>query len=93
MNQITINSKHVTDSIESQIIQLYNVVKIEHSCDHDAAREHIRRYLSKKHNECMSPDATKMVADLKTKVMTKIKKKHATEDDRLIYKLLTYLGL
>jgi len=93
MNQVTISSKHVTDSIESQIIQLYKVTKIEHSCDHEVAREHIRRYLSKKHNECMSDDATKMTTDLKTKVMNKIKNKSATDDDRLIYKLLSYLGL
>jgi len=93
MNQVTINSKHVTDSIESQIIQLYKVVKLEHSYKHDDAREHIRRYLADKHKECMSDEAKKMINDMKTRVMDKIKKKHATEDDRVIYKLLTYLGL
>lgn len=93
MKQVSINSTHVTNSIEAQLIHLYKVIKVEHACDHDSAREHVRRFLAKQHKECMSKEAKEMIINIKITVTNKIKCKTATEEDRIVYKLLSYLEL
>ena len=50
---LSINSKVVSNHIKAQIVQLVQVVQMENKCSIEDAKETVRDFLIKQHNELM----------------------------------------
>ena len=93
MTTITLNSKHVAESLESQIILLVKTIQVESNTSFEDALETGRDYLCKKHTELMDEENKQNII----KVANNIKEKYIKnpEDDSLkeMYLLCKYFGL
>jgi len=90
---ITINSKQVADSLDSQIIMLVKTLQIEQSASFEDALETARQYLNKKHFELMNDDDKSKLKKISNKIKNEFKNDPDNDDSRAIYQVFNYMGL
>ena len=92
-SSVAINSKHITHHLESTLIQLANILRVEKGLTTADAIEEVRQFISKKHGE-MVDNGTRETIDLTLKKFEeKVKTGKATELERDLYKIIKYVGL
>jgi len=90
---ISINSGHVANSLDGQIIQLVKVLQIEHSCEFEDALNTGREYLNKKVVELMTDDDKKNISEMATVFKQKYKENPDDDKAKASYILCKYFGL
>jgi len=90
---ISINSGHVANAIDGQLIQLVKVLQVEHSCEFDDALTTGREYLNKKVVELMTDDDNKNISEIAEVYRKKYKENPNNELAKAGYILCKYFGL
>jgi len=90
---ITINSKHVAESIDSQIILLVKTLQIEQAASLEDALETTRVYVNKKSQELMNEDDKNNIIEIAANIKAKFKKSPNDISIREIYRILNYFGI
>jgi len=90
---IIINSGHVVNGIDGQLIQLVKVLQIENSCSFEDALETGRLFVCEKQIEFMTESDRDNVNNIIAKTKDILKSKPNDEYTKSIYKLLKYLKL
>lgn len=92
-SSVVINSKHVESHIESTLIQMVEVLKVEKQVTTDGAIDLVRKFLGKKHNELIDDESKKTIDNVISKAEEKIKAGTITELERSLYKIIKYAGM
>ncbi len=92
MNHISINSGHVANAIDGQLIQLVKVIQVENSCKFEDALETGREFVCKKHVEFMDEKSKKNIHEIAQSIKTKIQADPTDETARQAYNVLKYMG-
>tara|TARA_Y100000310_G_C20628680_1_gene787385 strand:- start:489 stop:773 length:285 start_codon:yes stop_codon:yes gene_type:complete len=94
MNQhVTINSKHVKNHIESNLIQLAKVISIEDHITLPEAESKVTQFIHEKYNERIPDDIREMVTSIKQSLMSSLKNQSITGTERQMVQLLGKLKL
>jgi len=90
---VSINSGHVIQYLEGALIQLCNVLQVEHRCSFEDAVNTCRAFLIKKHNELLE-DADKEKLKLLAHNLThKITINKATQEEKDALSVLKLIGV
>jgi len=93
MMTTSINSGHVANALDGQIVQLVKVLQVENSCDFDDALTTGREYLNKKVVELMSDDDKKNLSEMAVVFRKKYKANPNDEQAKASYIMCKYFGL
>ena len=93
METITINSGHVSNALDSQIILLVKTLQIEQKCSFEDALETARDFLNKKIIELMVDKDKALVKTIALDTKKKYKENPNNADAKKFYSLCNYYGL
>jgi len=93
MDNITINSGHVANAIDSQLIQLVRVLQIENECNFDDALTTGRDFLNKKVIELMHEEDIDKIKEIAIEFRDTFKKDSKNELAKSGYTLCKYFGI
>jgi hypothetical protein len=88
-NTVSISSDQIEDHLDSTIIQLANVLKVERSCDADEAIKEIRYRLIKKVLEFTDEDVKTTINESIQEIRKRRMKKTANEHEIKAHKALS----
>ncbi len=89
----SIDSKHVANHIEGQIVSLARIIQVEKGCSVEDSIEYVRRFLLSKHREVMTDDQIKRIEDVRIGLESKLKAGTLSVNERETYKILREIGL
>jgi len=90
---ITINSMHVAQAVDSQIIMLIKTIQVENKSTIEDAFETGRDYLNKKVIELMHMDDKKNILEISNNIKNKFKDNPKNKEFEKMYQLCNYFGL
>jgi hypothetical protein len=90
---ITINSKQVADSLDSQIIMLVKTIQIESETTFENALETVRDYITKKHIELMTDGDTENIKRIANTIKENFKNNPDDKTANDAYRLSKYFGI
>ena len=90
---ISINSGHISDAIDSQIVLLVKTIQIENNSKFDDALETARDFINKKIIELMIDSDKKNIKDISINIRKKLKETPNNKELESMYKLCKYFGL
>lgn len=90
---VSITSGHITRQIESALIQLCNVLQIEHRCSFEDAVNTCRVFLIKKHIELLEDSDKEHLLELAKRLNQKVINGKATTEDKDAIKVLKLIGV
>ena len=93
METITINSGHVSQALDSQIILLVKTLQVEQKCSFEDALETVRDFLNKKVIELMVDKDKTIIKNLALETKTRFKNNPNNADAKKYYSLCNYYGL
>jgi len=93
MKTTSINSGHVANALDGQIVQLVKVLQVENSCEFDDALTTGREYLNKKVVELMTDADKKNITEIAELFRKKYKENPNDEKAKASYILCKYFGL
>ena len=93
LESITINSGHVADAVDSQIVMLVKTLQIEHSSTFEEALDTGRDYLNKKVVELMQSSDKENIKKIIIDIKNKFKENPKNKDLESMYKLCKFFGL
>lgn len=93
MDTITINSGHVANSLDSQIILLVKTIQIENKVPFDDALETGRDFLNQKVIQLMNEKDKELITKIANDIKTKYKNNPNNNDIKSMYSLCKYFGL
>ena len=92
MKTININSGHVANAIDGQLVQLVKVIQVENSCEFDDALETAREFICKKHVELMDDKSKTNISEICKSIKDKVRANPSDETARQAYNALKYMG-